>query len=223
MTTTVGIIEDNPDFLARFRGIIASHPEFTLVGSASSGADGIALINSQRADVYLVDLGLPDMHGTEVIRHAVSTWPGSEVMVITVFGDNASIMGSIEAGATGYLLKGSSPAEIIDSIRTLLAGGSPVSAAIARKILQKLQLEKSGPAEHAPAPHMPPAAAGKLTEREIQILRSLAKGLSNKEIGDSHQISAYTVAGHVKKIYRKLAVHSRGEAVYEATQMGLLK
>jgi DNA-binding NarL/FixJ family response regulator len=219
MATTVAVIEDNPEFMNRFATIIDSLPEFSLAGAASKGADGIAMIDRSRADIYLVDLGLPDMDGIEVIRHAVGVHANCEVMVITVFGDDTHVIASIEAGATGYLLKDSSPQEIAESICTLRDGGSAVSPMIARKILQRLQSENPpvGPDVRAAD-----ANDTVLTAREVQVLRELAKGLSFKEIGDSQHISAHTVARHVKKIYRKLTVHSRGEAVYEATKRGLI-
>ena len=224
MTTTVAIIEDKPEFLARFAQIIRAEAEFTLVGTASNGADGIALVDRIGADVYLVDLGLPDMSGTEVIKHAIKACAECDVLVITVFGDDAHIIESVEAGATGYVLKDSSAAEIVDCIRTLRAGGSPVSPVIARKLLQRFRLESQ--LAIAAAVDVPAAAnttKAVLTLRETEILSLLSKGLSFSEIGESLHISSHTVAQHIKKIYRKLAVHSRGEAVYEATQMGILQ
>src|SRR6185436_6491070 len=132
MVTAIAIIEDNPEFLDRFSDIIKSNADFLLVGTATNGADGIALINSHRADVFLVDLGLPDMDGTELIKHAVRMHVDCDVAFITVFGDDAHVIASIEAGATGYILKDSSPIDIIDCICTLRDGGSPVSPVIAR-------------------------------------------------------------------------------------------
>lgn len=226
MTTSVAIIEDHPEFVTRFCEIIRADADFALAGFAVNGAEGMSLIDGGRADVYLVDLGLPDMSGIDVIRHALKTHPDCDVMVITVFGDDAHVLASIEAGATGYILKDSSPADIGDCIRELRDGGSPISPVIARKILQRFQQEKPAAAiggKTALPQRAGADAASALTEREIQILRGLAKGLSFKEIGELHFISAHTVSCHVKKIYSKLAVHSRGEAVYEATKMGLIR
>lgn len=209
--------------MRRFVGIIEANSDFTLAGVAVAGGDAIRLIDRGRADLYLVDLGLPDMSGIDVIRHAVDRYPDSEVMVITVFGDEHHVIESIEAGATGYLLKDSSAQEIAESIRTLRAGGSAVSPAIARKVLRRFQAVTQAPA--APPPARPAAAqrdAGLLSERETQILRDLAKGLNFHEIGEARFISTHTVARHVKNIYRKLTVHSRGEAVHEAAKRGLI-
>ena len=224
MVTAIAIIEDNLEFLDRFSDIIKSNADFVLVGTATNGADGIALINSDRADVYLVDLGLPDMDGIELIKHAVRTHVDCDVAVITVFGDDAHVIASIEAGATGYILKDSLPIDIIDCICTLRDGGSPVSPVIARRILQEFRIDKTAPANLHTVSLVRKSSVVEetLTDRETQVLRALAKGLSFNEIGETYFISPHTVARHVKNIYRKLAVHSRGEAVYEATKMGII-
>lgn len=222
MATTIAVVEDNPEFMRHFVGIIEADSDFALAGVAATGNAAIELINRGRADLYLVDLGLPDMSGIEVIRLAVETYPDSEVMVISVFGDEQHVIESIEAGATGYLLKDSSAQQIAASIRTLLGGGSVVSPVIARKVLQRFQAPKQ-PASAPPAPVAAvPDEAGTLSERELQILGDLAKGSSYKEIGAARFISPHTVARHVKSIYRKLTVHSRGEAVHEASRRGLI-
>jgi len=219
MVTRVAIIEDNAEFLCRFRDVIESSSDFAFIGSATNGTDGIALINNLQADAYLVDLGLPDINGIELIKRAVAVRPDCDVMVITMFADDAHVIQSIEAGATGYILKDSTSLDILECIRTLREGGSPISPLIARRILQKFQ-----PVVSLPAPSALRAAPGNdlLSEREYQVLYALSKGLSFKEIGSKYYISSHTVARHVKKIYRVLAVHSRGEAVYEATKMGIL-
>jgi DNA-binding NarL/FixJ family response regulator len=222
MVTKVAIIEDNAEFLSRFRQVIESSPEFAFIGSAVNGTDGIALINNVKADAYLVDLGLPDINGIELIKLAVRIHPECDVMVITMFADDAHVIQSIEAGATGYILKDSTSLDILECIRTLREGGSPISPLIARRILQKFQpvaVVSDVPAETA-AQAIP--ASELLSEREYQVLHALSKGLSFKEIGARYFISSHTVARHVKKIYRVLAVHSRGEAVYEATKLGIL-
>ncbi|SFL58057.1 response regulator [Rugamonas rubra] len=216
MPTTIAIIEDNLEFLRHFSAVVDASDGLRLLGVAGNGRDGMALIERERADLYLIDLGLPDMDGVELIRHALRRHPDCDVVVVTVFGDDAHVMASIEAGATGYLLKDSAPAALLDCVRVLREGGAPVSPVIARKILQRLG--KSA----APAPAPPPAGRALVTEREVEMLRALAKGLSFNEIGDMYTISPHTVARHVKNIYKKLAVHSRGEAVYEATALGLL-
>jgi DNA-binding NarL/FixJ family response regulator len=229
MAITVAVIEDNAEFLGRFVAVIEANPDLLLAGTASNGTEGIELIDRSRADIYLVDLGLPDMSGMDVIKHAARVHPESGVMVITVFGDDAHVISSIEAGATGYLLKDSPALEMADCIRMLHAGGSPISPVIARRILLRYRVGRTFAAPDFPACPPPLAAAAPadpasdaLTDREAGVLQALSKGLTYKEIGSRQGISAHTVAQHVKNIYRKLTVHSRGEAVYEATKRGLI-
>jgi DNA-binding NarL/FixJ family response regulator len=218
MSISVLIVEDVPEFQRRFADAVRSDPGLSLLGLADSGAGALEFLGRQVPDVMLVDLGLPDMSGIEVIRHAARHHPATEALVVTMFGDDASVLASIEAGATGYLLKDSMPESIASSIHELVAGGSPISPSIARRVLTRF---RSG----SPAPAAAPVAVSReavLTERETDILRQVAKGMSFAEIGEILTISQHTVVAHVKKIYRKLAVHSRGEAVFEANQMGLL-
>jgi DNA-binding NarL/FixJ family response regulator len=222
MPTTIAIIEDNVEFSKRFSEIIQHDAEFLLVGSAINGAEGVSLINVGCPDVLLVDLGLPDMNGIELIKHAKKVRPDCDVVVVTIFTDDANVILSIEAGATGYLLKDSQPSEIFECIRTLTTGGSPINPLIARKILKKFYQEQASSIEFSTAKPLSSIQNKELTERETQILKALSKGLSFKEIGESYFISTHTVARHVKSIYGKLVVHSRGEAVFEATKMGLI-
>ena len=170
----------------------------------------------------LVDLGLPDMDGVALIRHAASRHPGCDVLVVTMFGDDQHVLGSIEAGATGYLLKDADGAHIAAAIHQLRAGGSPISPGIARRVLARFRIASAPPAPSVPSTPMPSAEGSPLSARETEILRLVAKGLGFDTVGELLGISPHTVVTHVKKIYRKLAVRSRGEAVYEAGQLGLL-
>jgi DNA-binding NarL/FixJ family response regulator len=138
-----------------------------------------------------------------------------------MFDDDQHVLASIEAGAAGYLLKDALPASIVASIRELHSGGSPISPGIARRTLTRFRLALAPAHGPAPGPRCV-TATSPLTDRETELLRLTAKGLSFETISELMGISPHTVVAHVRKIYRKLAVHSRGEAVYEATQLGLL-
>ncbi|VTU32491.1 MULTISPECIES: response regulator [unclassified Variovorax] len=222
MPTSVLIVEDEPEFMRRFANAVLADPELHLAAVVSTGAAALSVLDAEAPDAMLVDLGLPDMDGVEVIRHAALHRPGCDVLVVTMFGDDEHVLASIEAGATGYLLKDAVAERIAASIHELRAGGSPISPGIARRVLARFRVGAL-PAERAePAAAAASAAPSPLTERETEILRLTAKGLSFETIGQLIGISPHTVVAHVKKIYRKLAVHSRGEAVYEASQMGLL-
>ena len=222
MTLRVLIVEDEPEFLRRFSAAVQSDPRLQLVGAAPTGQSGIELLDRHRPDVLLLDLGLPDMRGAEVIRHTAAHHPACDVLVVTMFGDDAHVVESIEAGATGYLLKDASTERVVASIHELHEGGAPISPGIARRVLTRFRVAlKPAPAEVDP-PAETPTPQTPLTPRETELLRLTAKGLPFDEIGALLGISPHTVVAHVKNIYRKLAVHSRSEAVYEASQLGLL-
>ena len=173
-------------------------------------------LENHQPDVLLVDLGLPDGDGTELIHDIYSRGYSTEVMVITVFGDERHVIRAIEAGATGYILKDAMTEDIGTSIKQLVDGGSPISAPIARHLLGRFRQSRTQKSDSRlndiPA----------LTQREQEVLTQLARGFSFPEISEILSISPHTVASHVKHIYRKLAVCSRSEAVYEAVQLGLI-
>lgn len=213
--TTVMVVEDDPAFLTRFCGIVASDPEFGLFAAVADLASARQAMSKATPDVLLVDLGLPDGSGVELIRETARRYPGTDIMVITVFNDEDHVLASIEAGATGYILKDSMPEEFVGLIRQLRAGGSPISPMIARQLLKRFNLT-------APAPQARQTEDAALSARESEVLSLITKGFSFCEIARLLGVSPHTVTAHVKKIYQKLAVHSRGEAVYEASRMGLV-
>jgi DNA-binding NarL/FixJ family response regulator len=219
-TIRVLIVEDEPEFMRRFSNAVLADPGLSLQAAVASGRAAQAMLDAQQPDVMLLDLGLPDISGVEVIRYAAARHPRCDVLVVTMFGDDQHVVSSIEAGATGYLLKDASAEHIAASIHELHAGGSPISPGIARRVLARFRgVAANGAGAPAPTSAAPESP---LTERETELLRLTAKGLSFETIGQLMGISPHTVVAHVKKIYRKLAVHSRGEAVYEASQLGLL-
>jgi DNA-binding NarL/FixJ family response regulator len=223
MSIGVLIVEDEPEFLARFTEAVRSNAQLRLIDAVADGAAALAALERTAPDVMLVDLGLPDIDGVQLIRRAVARHPGVDVLVVTVFGDDAHVLASIEAGATGYLLKDTRLERIVASICEIRAGGSPISPTIARKVLTRFRTPADGAPGFPPRDAVPaPADASPLSARETDILRLVSKGLSCAEVGEHLAISTHTVVTHVKNIYRKLAVHSRAEAVFEAGQMGLL-
>lgn len=221
MSISVLIVEDEPEFLRRSSEAVLSDPGLKLIGAVASGKEGRAMLDGDTPDVMLVDLGLPDMNGVELIRHAALKHPSCDALVVTMFADDRHVMDSLEAGATGYLLKDASNSRIAAAVHEVRAGGSLISPSIARRVLQRFRIPPLPAAIDTP-PMAAPAALSPLTERETEILRLVAKSLSFDTVGELLGISPHTVVTHVKKIYSKLAVHSRGEAVYEAGQMGLL-
>jgi DNA-binding NarL/FixJ family response regulator len=217
LPTTVLIVEDEPELLHRFSAALLAEERLHLIAAVSSGAAALAVLSTSTPDVVLLDLGLPDIDGIVVIRHVMQHCPECDVLVVTMFSDDDHAFAALEAGATGYLLKDVGLERIAASIHELRGGGAPISPSIARRVLARMRT-----AMPADAPAGQAAAASVLTPREIELLKLTAKGLSFEKVGELLGISPHTVVAHVKKIYRKLAVHSRTEAVYEATQMGLL-
>ncbi len=217
LPTTVLIVEDEPELLHRFSAAVMAEERLHLVDAVSSGAAALSALSASKPDVVLLDLGLPDFDGIVVIRHVMQHCPGCDVVVVTMFSDDDHVFAALEAGATGYLLKDVGLDRIAASIHELRGGGAPISPSIARRVLARMR--SAMPADASPGQA---ASAAGLTPREIELLKLTAKGLSFDKVGELLGISPHTVVAHVKKIYRKLAVHSRTEAVYEATQMGLL-
>ena len=216
--TRILVVDDDDAFRESVCAAIARDDAMVLAAQVGSAATAREAIQRGNFDVALVDLGLPDGNGIELIREIARTRPETDVMVVTVFGDEAHVLASIEAGATGYLLKRSLNDTLGATVRELRAGGSPISPVIARQLLHRF---KRG----APEPSQPATAViddGGLSEREREVLLFIAKGFTVGEIANMLHLSAHTVATHVKHIYRKLAVHSRTEAVFEAGRMGLL-
>ena len=212
--TSVLLVEDDAPTAWRLQDALAKAGY--QVRTAGTLAEARAALAEHAPKVLLTDLQLPDGHGVELIRETRSRFPETEIMVISVLGDEASVIGAITVGATGYLLKDAFPTDIAATVRDLVAGHSPISASIARFIVRRTQVT----AEPPPGPALNTA---KLTPREIDILWGIAKGFSYAEIAGHLGLSRQTVPGHIKSIYRKLEVHTRGEAVFEAVQQGLIK
>jgi DNA-binding NarL/FixJ family response regulator len=216
--TRVGIVDDDTVIARALGAAVSAEPDFTLVGLAESLEEGLALV-AQPLDVLLVDLGLPDGDGLELLPRLRATPHGErcKVLVFSVFGDGRSVVRAIEQGADGYVLKGADGREAIGAIRTVLAGGAPISPAVAGHILSRVR----GAAPPRRRESKQPGTFA-LTPREVGVLEQLAKGLSFKEVASAEGISYHTVTDHVKAIYRKLSVNSRGEAVFEALHHGLI-
>lgn len=218
---TVLIVEDDPNARKRMAEAINAHADMRLLEAVGSLAAARNALKNTWPAVVLVDLGLPDGDGTALIRE-ISTAPAPcEIMVITIFGDEAHVLRAIEAGASGYLLKEEDSDQIGRCIRQLVEGGSPMSASIARHLLTRFRRQEEATALPAPTTSMPDSP--KLTAREIEVLQLIAKGYNSSEISALLMVTYHTVTSHIRNIYRKLAVHSRSEAVFEAVQRGLVQ
>lgn len=210
----VMVVEDDARLRDHFQAILEASAQVELVARVDCGAAALRALGEITPDVLLVDLGLPDMSGLNVIRACARVHPQCDIMVISVFGDEHHVLQSIEAGATGYLLKDAMPEDLIAQIHSIHAGGSPISPAIARQLLNRNKQAQTSTGEVLAEP---------LSEREQSVLELVAKGYTFVEIAKLLQVSPHTVMTYVKRTYRKLQVSSKTEAVYEARKMGLLR
>ncbi len=223
LPVSVAILEDETHVRRSMESAIHADAGLSLAFSAQNVKEAKQLALTHAAQVYLVDLGLPDADGREFIRWIAANQPGASSMVVTVFGDDEHIVSSFAAGAVGYLLKDAPPAEIAQRIAELVAGGSPISPSVARRMLQHFM-----PGRNAGAPTPSQLASPShgelvsLSEREHEVLRLIEKGLTYDEIAQALGITWHTVTGYLRRVYKKLEVRSRGEAVFEARQRGWL-
>jgi DNA-binding NarL/FixJ family response regulator len=223
-TIQVALVEDDVFFAQALAAAIQAAPGMQLQATAASCQQAWQMLQRPAADVLLVDLGLPDGPGLDIIRAAQRQWPRCQVMVSTVFGDEAHVIQSLEAGASGYLLKDSTPALTVEEIRNVYAGGSPISPLIARQLLTRFRhamASESAPMPLLPSP-VPQEEQARLSPRERQVLDYITKGFSYEEIGALMGVSRNTVLSFVRRIYAKLKVRSQLEAIYEARVQGLL-
>jgi DNA-binding NarL/FixJ family response regulator len=218
----VAIVEDDPSFRDALSKVLEATPDMLLANIAGTRTEGLAMLQGPPADVLLVDLGLPDGSGIDVIRAAILRWPSCNIMVSTNFGDETHVMRSIEAGAAGYLLKDSSPAKIVDEIRSLASGGSPISPIIARQVLARFRAAAPADVAASPAAAISTETSALLSTREKEVLDYITRGFTAQEIARLMQLSPFTVRTFVRRIYSKLKVTSKTEAIYEARTLGLL-
>lgn len=211
-------VENDPNVRLRLQRAISGLADIHEIGSAATYREADALVSQFKFQMLIVDLDLPDGFGLDLIRRTAANMPEVDIMVLANANDDPHVVSAIESGATGYVLKTEIENSLVSAIRLLAAGGSPVSPEVAKSVLRALRTYTTHTIEKTTAPIQP----NPLSERETEILQLLAKGMSFNEIGDILTILPHTVTAHIKKIYRKLQVHSRGEAVYEAAQMGLI-
>lgn len=218
---TVLVVEDDAVTRRSLCMAIESEPALQLKGACDSLKSALTALDSGPYDLLLTDLGLPDGSGLEIIRACAQRYPDCDIMVLTMSSDEDQVLACIEAGAAGYVLKNAGRQNIVRALLDLHCGGSPISPLIARKVLERMRSD----AKPVPVPEIALDAepAVSLTKREGAILELIARGDSYAEVAQILSVSVGTVQTHVKNIYAKLSVHSRGEAVYEAQRRGLLQ
>lgn len=216
----VALVEDNPRYRESLELLLEHAPGFTLARSVSRAEvllDDLAS-GERRWDLVLMDLGLPGMSGIDATRRLKALEPDVAVVVLTVFEEPATILDAIAAGIDGYLLKKSPAVELIAQLKSILAGGAPLTSAVARTLLDLVRTQQQGSAKAGAEP----IGRLNLSEREQEMLRGLVRGLSYRQVADACGISIDTVRTHVRNIYRKLQVHSVAQAVSRAIRERLV-
>lgn len=201
MAVSVSIVEDNDKLRGTLARVLNRAEGFRCVSQHPSAEDALKELPPVKPDVVLMDINLPGINGVECVRQLKKILPDVQIMMLTVYEDTENIFDALAAGASGYLLKRTTGAELISAIKDVQRGGSPMTAHIARKVVQSFQ--KAPPAQ----------PAENLSEREQQVLDLLSQGLMYKEIADKLEISYETVHTYIRRIYEKLRVRTRTEAV----------
>jgi DNA-binding NarL/FixJ family response regulator len=222
MPIRVVTIEDDAHYRSSLDLLFAQAGEFELVASFGSPAEALARLEGDAAgapawDLVLMDVDLPGMDGIECTRRIKRRRPDTAVVVLTVFEERATIVEAICAGADGYLLKRTSAAELLKQLRAITDGGAPISAGVARTVLELVR--RLGPDTSSAAGA---ASRFELTERELDVLRCLVQGMSYKRTARQLDISLDTVRSHIRNVYAKLQVHSVAEAVGRALREGIV-
>lgn len=203
------IVEDDPILLESLKLILGGEAGITVAGAFGSAEDALRALRKLSPEVMLTDLGLPGMSGIELIKKAKDDMPSLEIMTHTVFEDRENVFAAIKAGASGYILKGSSPREIVEAIHDIHKGGAPMSPKIARKVIHEFQ------DENVEDQYI-------LSQRERDVVKCIEQGLTYKEISLRLKISSHTVHTHIKNIYEKLQAKDRGEALVKARKTGII-
>lgn len=226
------IVEDQPIILKNQLKMLQTVHDITVVGTALNGEDAITSIEKIHPlpDVILCDIGLPKMSGTEVARYVRLRYPSVEVLMFTVFDEEDRVLEAIQAGASGYLLKGADVYKVVDAIREVHQGGSVIQPSLARKMLRHFHMPLEGKppsgtltSDRQKYASVPQERSRSLTERELECLQMIAKGLSNNEAAGVLGLSKATIRTHLEHIYQKLDVTNRVEAVTEGIRQGIIE
>lgn len=211
---TIGILEDDAALRRHLASQISASDALKVVAEAGTLKEALELYETAPADLWLVDINLPDGSGADFIR-AQGSGGSTRNLILTILGDRESVLVALRAGADGYLLKDTPAAQLCDYIVRTLDGETPISPKVAKFLLEAVQIHAWGGIE-------PVTDAPQLSARELDILRLFSKGLSYAEAAEALGVSRHTVGDYVKTIYKAMSVHSRAEALFEARQMGLL-
>ncbi|MDI6695158.1 MAG: response regulator transcription factor [Anaerolineales bacterium] len=206
------IVDDQQIIREGLGGMLSREKDLELVGSAQNGAEAVEKAISLNPDIILMDLRMPELDGVEAIRRIRKICPHTKCIILTVYNNDENIFEGIRAGAKAYIMKDISQEELVHVIRSVYEGKAYLQPELTSKLLEKL----------TDLPELAPTSTGRLSERELDILKQMAAGKSNKEIAGSLFISEHTVKTHITNIFGKLEVNNRAEAVTRAIQKGII-
>ena len=203
------VVDDHTLFRRGLVGLLSEMQDFQIVGEASDGQDALDVIAKQKPDIVLLDVNMPGMDGVETLRALQKMGLDSRVLMLTISQQEEDLLGAIRAGAKGYLLKNTEPEALRNTIKQVVAGRSVLAPEVTEQVLNLVRSSQLG------SPNL-------LTEREVDVLRYLARGLTTSQAGAELYISENTVKTHIRHIHEKLDVSNRAEAIAKATQLGLI-
>src|ERR687885_528423 len=209
----VAVVDDQRLFTRGLSGLVDMLPETEVVGVAYDGEEAVELCRKEEPDVVLMDISMPKMDGISATREIRNLLPQTTVLILTGHEEDEHVFDGIKAGAQGYLLKDSEPEDLSRAIHTVHAGNTIIAPDLAQKMLNTFEGGRSGSQQLAPPP---------LTERELEVIRALAQGMSDRQIANSLGISEKTVRNHTSNIYRKLHIFDRTQAVIYAVREGVI-
>lgn len=212
--TRILIADDHPLLREALSKVFSCQKDMEIIGEASDGEEAVNLASQLKPDIVIMDIMMPQFDGLEASRQIKKAAPNMAILILTAYEDDNYVLGLLEAGAAGYLLKSARGQDLVDAVRAIRAGESVLHPKIIEKLLRQALIKSSGTSEHK--------VHELLSDRESELLKLLATGMSNKEIADRLCLSLRTVKAHMSNIFTKMNVASRSEALVEALRRGLL-
>ena len=226
----VGLVDDQAMVRVGLKMILEAEPDIEIVGEAADGADAVALVRDHSPDVVLMDIRMPGLDGLAATAQVIAAHPEARVVILTTFDDDEYVYEALRAGASGFLLKSADGDTLVNAVRVVAGGEALLAPEVTRRVIERFAAkpavanqpaptEASEPAQHVPSPE----AIGDLSNREVEVLQLLARGMSNQEIAEELWVSSTTVKTHVSHILTKLGVRDRVQAVVEAYESGIVR
>ncbi|MGW6455694.1 response regulator [Streptomyces sp. NPDC055078] len=211
------VVDDHEVVRAGFAGLLATQPDFTVLGTAVDGAEAVRLCRERRPDVVLMDVRMPVMDGIEATARITAELPGARILILTTFDLDEHVYDALGAGASGFLLKDVTAERLFDAVRVIAAGEALLAPTVTRRLISAFARQRPAPAAAFPV------SLGALTPRETEVLRLIAEGLSNPEIARRLHVGEETVKTHVSRVLTKLGLRDRTQAVVMAYESGLIR